>query len=132
MAGLFEKLNLKDHREIVVLNAPQSFERELETLTGVKIVRSLTKNAKVHFALAFAVTKAELDKYSAALAAGAEGDALIWFAYPKGSSKRYHCEFNRDVGWDIIRAAGYDSVRMVAIDEDWSALRFRRTAFIKS
>ena len=74
--------------------------------------------------------RAALDAHAAALAAGAEGDAVLWFAYPKKSSKRYACEFDRDRGWEVIRAAGWDSVRMVALDEDWSALRFRRTAFI--
>ena len=57
---------------------------------------------------------------------------MLWFAYPKGTSKRYACEFNRDAGWGVIRAAGFDSVRMVAIDEDWSALRFRRLEYVKS
>ena len=28
--------------------------------------------------------------------------------------------------------AGFEPVRMVAIDEDWSALRFRRAEFIKN
>jgi hypothetical protein len=28
--------------------------------------------------------------------------------------------------------AGFDSVRQIAIDEDWSALRFRRVEYIKS
>ena len=32
----------------------------------------------------------------------------------------------------MIHAAGFDSVRMVAIDEDWSALRFRRLEYVKS
>lgn len=59
------------------------------------------------------------------------GDAILWFAYPKGTSKKYKCEFNRDNGWDVIRAAGFDTVRAVAIDEDWSALRFRRKEFIR-
>ena len=57
---------------------------------------------------------------------------MLWFAYPKGTSKRYTCEFNRDAGWGVIRAAGFDSVRMVAIDEDWSALRFRRLEYVKN
>jgi hypothetical protein len=85
----------------------------------------------VQFALAFAMTQTELDRLSKILAAGSEGDALLWFAYPKGTSKRYSCEFNRDTGWQVIRDAGFDSVRQVAIDEDWSALRFRRVEYIK-
>lgn len=132
MSSLFDKLNLKDQAEIVVLNAPASFEAELAALKSVDIVREAGKAKKIHFGLAFAVTKAELDKASQTFARKAEGDAILWFAYPKGSSKRHQCEFNRDSGWDVIRAAGFDSVRMVAIDEDWSALRFRRTEFIKS
>jgi hypothetical protein len=57
------------------------------------------KNGKtVDFALAFATTQAELDKVSSLLAVKAVGDALLWFAYPKGTSKRYRCEFNRDSG----------------------------------
>jgi hypothetical protein len=129
---LFKKLNLGEHDEIIVLNAPESFETELKGLKGVKISRNPKALKAVKFALAFATTQAQLDRSSAALARGSEGDAVLWFAYPKGTSKRYTCEFNRDNGWNVLRAAGFDSVRMVAIDEDWSALRFRRAEFIKS
>jgi hypothetical protein len=132
MTSVFAKLNLKTQREIAVFNAPSSFEPQLSRLAGVKILRNPKKPMGVHFALAFATQQAELDRLSKLLAAGSEGDALLWFAYPKGTSQRYTCEFNRDTGWHIIRAAGFDSVRQVAIDEDWSALRFRRLAYIKN
>ncbi len=52
--------------------------------------------------------------------------------YPKGSSKKYSCDFNRDTGWDIMGQYDLESVRAVAIDEDWSALRFRKVDFIKT
>jgi hypothetical protein len=128
---LFKKLNLGAHQEIVVLNAPESFERELQLLKGVKILRDPSKPKNVKFGLAFAITQAQLDRASKILAAASEGDAVIWFAYPKGTSKRYSCEFNRDAGWKVIVGAGFESVRMVAIDEDWSALRFRRVEYVK-
>jgi hypothetical protein len=131
ISPLFKKLNLGTHREIVVFNAPDSFESELKQLQGIKIARDPSKPKGMKFALAFAVTQAQLDRASKVLAAASESDAVIWFAYPKGSSKRYACEFNRDSGWRVIRDAGFDSVRMVAIDEDWSALRFRRLEFVK-
>jgi hypothetical protein len=128
---LFKKLNLGVHREIAVFNAPDSFESELKRLKGVKITRDPGKPKGVKFGLAFAITQTQLDRASKILAAASEGDAVIWFAYPKGSSKRYACEFNRDSGWGVIRDAGFESVRMVAIDDDWSALRFRRVEFVK-
>ena len=85
----------------------------------------------VRFALAFATAQAEVDRLAKLLSAKAEGDALLWFAYPKGTSKKYQCDFNRDTGWCVLKSAGFDTVRAVAIDEDWSALRFRRVEFIK-
>jgi hypothetical protein len=129
---VFNKLNLGEHAEIVVLNAPKSFEPELARLKNIKVLRDPKKPKALTFGLAFAMTQAELDRASAILVGAAvAGDAVLWFAYPKGTSKRYSCEFNRDTGWRVIRDAGFESVRMVAIDEDWSAVRFRRLQFVK-
>jgi len=132
MSRTFVKLNLKTETEILVVNAPPSFEPELASLTGVKVLRSLTQPTTLRFALAFVTKQAELDALSQALSAKADGDATLWFAYPKQTSKKYKCEFNRDSGWEVLGTAGYEGVRMVAIDEDWSALRFRKVEYIKS
>ena len=129
---LFAKLNLKDQREIFVFNSPASFETELERLEGVDVRRQLSGASRVGFALAFVTQQSEVDRFTKALAKAAEGDAVIWFAYPKGTSKRYKCEINRDTGWNALGKAGFEGVRMVAIDEDWSAARFRRVEFIKT
>jgi len=131
ISALFKKLNLKDQAEIVVVNVPASFEPELSQLDSVRVVRNPSKVKNVEFAIAFAITQAELDRASKELSAKAKGDAILWIAYPKGTSKRYKCEFNRDSGWTVLGEAGFEGVRMVAIDEDWSALRFRRTEFVK-
>ncbi|WP_423679630.1 MULTISPECIES: hypothetical protein [unclassified Undibacterium] len=132
MSSIFEKLNLKQQQEIIVVNAPPSFEPELLSLEGVTVIRDLKKAKAIYFALIFATKQAEVDSLSKILASKAEGDAVLWFAYPKGTSKRYKCEFNRDTGWDAMRSEGFDTVRQVAIDADWSALRFRRLEYIKS
>ena len=132
MSAVFKKMNLTDQGEILVFDAPKSFDPELKSLKGVKVVRDPKNPKAVQFALAFVLTQAALDAIAKKLAAAAAGDAILWFAYPKGTSKRYQCDFNRDTGWNAIRKAGFDSVRQVAIDEDWSALRFRRVEFIKN
>ena len=123
---------MKAQREIAVFNVPASFEAELAQLKGIKILRDPRKPKVIQFALAFVMQQSELNRLSRILANGSEGDALLWFAYPKGTSKRYSCDFNRDTGWQVIRKAGFDSVRQVAIDEDWSALRFRRVEYVKA
>jgi len=131
MPSTFEKLNLKQQQEILVVNSPASFEPELLALKSVTVHRDPKKLKAIHFALVFATKQAEVDALSKLLASKTEGDALLWFAYPKGTSKRYKCEFNRDTGWKAMRSAGFDTVRQVALDEDWSALRFRRIEYIK-
>jgi len=131
VATVFEKLNLKDQREILVVNAPASFATELDSLRGVLVQHDPAKATRVDFALAFATTQAEVDALAGLLVPRAHGDAVLWFAWPKGTSRRYRCELNRDTGWDALRKAGFDSVRVVSIDEDWSALRFRRIEYIK-
>jgi hypothetical protein len=132
MATVFEKLNLKDQQEIVVLNAPASFEPELAKLPVITIHHNLSSVPDIAFLLAFVTRKAEVDALAPKIAKRAKGDAVVWFAYPKGTSNKYKCDFNRDTGWNELEALGFETVRAVAIDEDWTGLRFRRSEFVKA
>ena len=132
MSTVFAKLNFRDHKQIVVLDAPTSFEGELATLKGVEIIRDLKKAKEVTFSLAFVTTLEQINALAPAIAQKAGGDAIVWFAYPKGTSKKYKSQIDRDHGWNVLGHEGFEPVRMVAIDEDWSAKRFRRAGFIKS
>jgi len=132
MSKVFEKLNLKDQRTISVLNGPDSFKADLASLRGVTVINALDGEAAPEFVLAFVTRQAEVDELSRAVARKTKGDAIVWFAYPKGTSRKYTCEFNRDTGWAVLKKLGFNTVRQVAIDEDWTALRFRRVEFIKS
>ena len=132
MATLPEKLNLKDQQEILVLNAPESFDRELAQLPAIAIHRHIESLPEIRFSIAFVTRQAQVEALVPQIAARAKGDAIVWFAYPKGTSKRYKCDFNRDTGWAALHAAGFETVRSIAIDEDWTGLRFRRKEFIKS
>jgi hypothetical protein len=132
MPGVWDKLQLKDQKEVLVLNAPESFEPEIKRLKGLTIHRSLQGVKESPFSLAFVMTQPEVESAAKSITKLAKGDAVVWFAYPKGSSKRYTSTINRDNGWASLGAAGFEGVRMVAIDEDWSAVRFRKADFIKS
>ena len=128
----FAKLNLKEQNDIVIVNAPESFEREIASLKGVTVRRSMSDVKQVDFSLTFATKQKDVDSLAKTVGRKAAGDVIVWIAYPKKSSKKYTCEFNRDSGWPSMGEAGFEPVRMVAIDEDWSALRFRRAEFIKN
>jgi hypothetical protein len=132
MATLFDKLQLKGHEDMLVLNTPESFEAALSQLPVLHIHRSIQALPQITFSLAFVTKQDQVDALAPKIAARAKGDAAVWFAYPKGSSKKYKCDFNRDTGWAALSTAGFDCVRSIAIDEDWTGLRFRRKEYIKS
>lgn len=129
---LFKKLNLKDQKELVILNAPPEFELELTALSGLEIRRQLKAGKPVDFLLAFQTRKADVEALLPKLAEAARGDAVLWLVYPKGTSKKYTCDFNRDSIWPLFEPVGFLPVRMISIDENWSAFRFRRQEYVKT
>lgn len=131
MTKLFKKLNLKNQNKIVVLQHPPSFEKELNAVKDFTEVDTHL-DSTVDFILAFVQTQKEIESISAQAAGKLEGDGILWFAYPKKSSKKYSVEINRDSGWATLGQLGFEGVRAVSIDEDWSALRFRRVQYIKT
>ena len=116
-----------------MINAPESFHTAMDEMRPITTVHTdLAKAKAATFAIAFATKQAEVDRFAKQAAKATEGDPVIWIAYPKGTSKKYKCEFNRDTGWAEMGTHGFEPVRQVAIDEDWSALRFRRAEHIKT
>lgn len=132
MNGLLKKLNFKPPADIVIWNAPTDFQEMMVTWQAEANVITTTPKESISFGLAFCKTQAEVNFAAELLLPLATGDSTIWFCYPKGTSKKYTCDFNRDTGWQTLGEAGWEPVRMVAIDADWSALRFRKPIFIKT
>jgi hypothetical protein len=130
---VFKKMNYKEQKLIHAINPPVSFEKDLKEMAVLAVVKKQIKASdKTEFIIAFCTKQQEIDKLVPVFAKALQGDGLVWFAYPKGSSKKYKCDFNRDTGWAILGQHGFEPVRQVAIDEDWSALRFRRVEHIKT
>jgi hypothetical protein len=128
---LWKKLNHKHEDEIWVLNAPPELLPVMHE-APCRINTLYDGFNPIGFALIFATQQAELNELIPHIAGMLEGDAILWIAYPKQSSKRYTCDFNRDTGWAILGAYKLEPVRQVAINEDWSALRFRKIEYIKN
>jgi hypothetical protein len=133
MNAIFKKLNFKGQPVIYVINPPDSFVSDLEEMKTDAAVKTNLAGAKdVSFFLGFVTRQKEVDELVKKVGSLISEDGLLWLAYPKGTSKKYTCEFSRDNGWNELGKLGFEPVRMVAIDEDWSALRFRRAENIKT
>jgi hypothetical protein len=133
MTPLFKKMNFKEQEVIFAIQAPESFSVELKAMEKLADIKTTLKGAKtIPFLLAFVTKQKEVDELAEQIGKLVKADEVIWFTYPKGTSKKYTCEFNRDTGWKVLGKLGFEPVRMVAIDEDWSALRFRKAEHIKT
>jgi len=133
MTPTFKKLNYKDQKKILVLNAPKSFDAELSFMADyASIIRNEEEIPEIEFALVFVTKKIETDEIIPRIYPKFKGDAVLWFCYPKGTSRKYTCDFNRDNGWNALKNYNLVPIRQIAIDDDWSALRFRNTEYIKT
>lgn len=131
--SLLKKLNFRPPTRACVLGAPPSFLPALEEMNRqTQVDGRPIPGAAYDFALAFCERKAHIATHFNELREHLAPDAVLYFAYPKKSSKQYRSDISRDEGWEPLGEHGYEGVRMVSIDEDWSALRLRHADHIKT
>lgn len=132
MENLLKKLNYKEQERICILKASNGFIKEFESLRPtVRVDREIDPKFLYEFCLVFVRYKSELTEIVPQSIHNLAEDGVLWFAYPKMSSKKYNADINRDSGWELINSHGFEAVRQVSVDEDWSALRFRNVRYIK-
>jgi hypothetical protein len=133
MKDLLKKLNYKGVQRIAVINADEKFVGNLEKeLGGVMIDKSIDQRFPYEFMIIFVKLVSEIESLAPKALHNLTTDGILWFAYPKKTSRKLSSDIDRDHGWEVLIDRGFDKVRQVAVDEDWSALRFRNVRFIKS
>jgi hypothetical protein len=122
VSRLLEKLRYKPGMRVYVVGAPAGFEAEISRLPK-GIERARTLSGKVDLVHAFFTRKSELDQDAASFAKALGPGGILWISYPKG--KGLGTDLNRDVLREAGEKKGLEAVAQVAIDEVWSALRFK-------
>lgn len=117
MTTLAQKLQLKDGQSLKLINPPAGYEL---FLASEKVIIVESSDA----VLLFINSLAEVGQIVPPAFQSVPADALIWVAYPKGSSG-VKTDVNRDKLWGALKRTGWRPVRQIAIDNVWSALRFR-------
>jgi predicted SnoaL-like aldol condensation-catalyzing enzyme len=130
MTSIVKKLGLKPGMRALVLGAPSGYLDSLAPLPD-EVVVSNTVGGNHGFVQLFASKKAEIEKSKKKLLESADPGALVWISYPKKSS-RVDSDLSREVVWAAMEGTGWRPVSQIAIDEVWSALRFRPTQDVKS
>jgi len=120
---LIKKLRIQPDQKLLILNAPEGYITTLGQLPeGVEVKD--TPNGEFDFVQLFVRSISELEAHTPAAIKAVKYDGLLWFCYPKQSSG-IKTDINRDTGWSVVQKAGLRPVTQVAIDDTWSALRFR-------
>lgn len=117
-----KKLGIKENSRLVFVNAPKNFETYLGPLApGAEVVKRLTK--PLDLVLLFVTEERVLARDFAKLAAKLETKGMIWVAWPKKSSG-----VATDLSFERVQRIGLDAglvdVKICAIDETWSGLKF--------
>lgn len=119
------KLLIKPGFRVLVLNAPTEAAPLLSPLPeGVTTATQPGGEADFDTVLAFVRSKAEVAEHAPSIVAGVKPGGLLWIAYPKKSGA-IKTDIGRDDGWQPMWALGWDTVSLVALDDTWSAMRFR-------
>jgi hypothetical protein len=119
---LAKKLGIKEGSRIALVNAPKDFQSELGELPdGVQFLKSSTKSLDI--ILFFVLSERALSKDFAKLADRLTANGMIWIAWPKKSSG-----VATDLSFEPVQRIGLDAglvdVKICAVDETWSGLKF--------
>ena len=128
---LFEKLQLKNERNLLVQGLPSTIEKQFVKLSFAKNVTPLLKMRKIDFALIFALNQKQLNDILTEVFPALHTDAKLWIAFPKLTSKIVS-DLNRCCTWEYLRNEGFESTDEVVLDYVWSALQFKRVAPVKA
>jgi len=130
MTATVEKLGLTPGMRALVLGAPSGYIDSLAPLPDrVEVSESL--GSAHDFVQFFATKKSEIVKSAKKLLQSAGPGALVWITYPKKTSG-VDSDLSREAVWGAMEGTGWRPVSQIAIDEIWSALRFRPTQEVKS
>lgn len=130
---ILKKLILKDQNPILITNLPEDlYEIHRYLANNHEIHHQAIRGIKYEFAVSFVLTTNDVKWVADKVIPSLEKDAIFWVVYPKKTTKKYKSEISRDKGWEPIGELGYEGVSMIAIDNDWSAFRFRHVDYIKS
>lgn len=117
---LIERLQVKGDRTLAVTGLPADRAHLFDPAAA-----AVTPDA-ADVTLTFAANRAALEAWLAGPATRGREGAIMWVAYPKLTSSLAG-DLNRDIIHRLVRDHGLTTVAQIAIDDDWSAMRLKRT-----
>lgn len=122
---IFEKLQLKNEKNLLIQGLPSSIEKQFAKLSFAKNLTPLLRSRKIDFALIFSVNEHQLNCILQDIMPALKDDSKLWVAYPKATSKIV-TDLNRESSWNKLFAGGYENIEQVSLDHVWNAAQFKK------
>lgn len=120
---LAKKLGIKQDQKLFLKNPPEHYWKLFDVLPeGIQIVENL-KPQTVDFIHLFCKDLNQLHKNAQACKKLLKKDGIMWVSWPKGASK-IETDLKREPVRDHLLSLGLVDIKVAAIDDDWSGLKF--------
>ena len=117
-----KKLGLREGIRVLFVEPPEGFVDSLDLSPTIEHADEQERTA-LDLALLFVTTKADLHQQFGRLASRLAPAGMLWVAWPKKSSGK-RTDLTENTIRDFGLAAGLVDVKICAIDETWSGLKF--------
>lgn len=117
---LFQKLGLKPGMTCLTIGAPENYENLIEGAEDVRVSARVRSADVIH---AFCRSRRELEKVAPKALAARRTGSMIWISWPKKSSSMF-VDLTEDGVREVMLPTGWVDVKVCAVDEDWSGLKF--------
>ncbi|MBK8047580.1 MAG: hypothetical protein IPK16_10930 [Anaerolineales bacterium] len=122
-SSLATKLQIKPDMTVLPINPPFDYASLVEPLpAGARIIDAGA--APADMVQLFAVDRAMLTAELPAAVTALKPDGMLWISYPK-PGMGIQTDLNRDIAWQLMVTQGWEGVRQVAMNDIWSAMRFK-------
>ena len=118
---LAKKLGIKEGFNVLLVNAPSTLDSELELPANVTVNARTRK--PIDLVLLFVTTQRELERTFSNYAKKLRPAGMLWISWPKKSSG-VASDLTDNVVRQLGLAKGMVDVKVCAVDEVWSGLKF--------
>lgn len=129
ISPLAKKVFVKPGHRIAIVNAPAGYVDLIQPLPeGAELVGD--QSGDLDLVMVYAADSAEADRLAPAALGRLKPNGLLWVCYRKGG-KKAGTDLNRDILWAQLKRFGLEGVAQVAVDDAWSAMRFRPAELVR-
>lgn len=120
---LARKLGIKEGTSLLLYNAPDHYWKLFSDVPKDLHIQKKVREQEFDFIHVFCKTREELDEIIPKYMVGLKKTGMLWVSWPKGTSNII-TDLKRDMIRIYVLQQGLVDIKVAAIDNDWSGLKF--------